>query len=122
MTRLNEKCWRGIAGVNGFLAIVMGAIAAHAIADAHAAAMAERASLYQLIHAVLFLWLADRQGRIFGLARWVFMAGILLFCGSLYLKAMTGWAEATALAPLGGISLMTGWLMIAWASYQKDCL
>ena len=98
----------------------MGAVAAHAIADAHAAAMAEKASLYQLIHAVLLLWLADRQGKIFGLARWVFMAGIILFCGSLYLKAISGWAEATALAPLGGISLMAGWLLIVLASSKAE--
>jgi len=116
----NERCWRGIAGVNGFLAIVMGAVAAHAIADAPLAAIAEKASLYQLIHAVVLLWLADKSGKSFGLVRWLFLTAIILFCGTLYLKALTGWASATTLAPLGGISFMAGWIMIAFAHRQEQ--
>jgi uncharacterized membrane protein YgdD (TMEM256/DUF423 family) len=97
----------------------MGAIGAHAIADAQMAALAEKASIYQLIHAVLLLWLADRQGKGFRLARWIVLAGIILFCGSLYLKALTGWSEATRLAPLGGISFMAGWVLIALARERE---
>ena len=109
----NIKGWQRIAGLNGFIAIAMGAVAAHAIADAHLSELAERASIYQLIHSVVLLWLADRHGKSIALARWVFLTGIILFCGSLYLKGMTGWPSATVLAPTGGISFMTGWLLVA---------
>ena len=115
---LNEKSWMGISGLNGFLAVAMGAIAAHAIADGNAAAMAEKASYYQLIHAIVLLWLSGQQGKVFTLTRWVILFGIFLFCGSLYLKALTGWQHATILAPLGGMSLMAGWLTLAWAGYK----
>jgi uncharacterized membrane protein YgdD (TMEM256/DUF423 family) len=98
----------------------MGAVAAHAIADAHLAAIAEKASLYQLIHSVVLLWLAGRQGKGFALTRWAFLVGMFLFCGSLYLKALTGWSYATTLAPLGGINFMVGWLMIAVASCKNE--
>ena len=116
--QIDKKFWQCAAGINGFIAVVMGAIAAHAIADPHMAAMAEKASLYQLIHAVLLLWLADRKGRFSGFARHLFLVGIILFCGTLYIKALTGWALITKLAPTGGMSFMAGWLMIAIASYK----
>ena len=109
-----------IAGLNGFMAIVMGAIAAHTIADIQMAALAEKASLYQLIHAVLLLWFADRQGRFFGWARYLFLIGIVLFCGTLYIKALTGWALVTKFAPTGGMSFMAAWLMVAIAGYKEN--
>jgi len=114
-----EKTWQAVAGLNGFMAIAMGAAAAHAIADAHLAALAEKASYYQLIHAVLLLWLARQSGKIFGLVRMAMLTGIVFFCGTLYCKALTGMAT-TALAPLGGISFMVGWLLIVAASYRTE--
>ena len=116
--QIDKKIWQCVAGFNGFVAIVMGAIAAHALADTHMAAMAEKASLYQLIHAVLLLWLADRKGQFFTFARYLFLAGIILFCGTLYIKALTGWALVNKLAPTGGMSFMAGWLMIVIGSYK----
>ena len=50
-----------------------------------------------------------------GVAGVLFLAGMLLFCGSLYLKAL-GQADITnPLAPAGGFLLMAGWLALAWA-------
>ena len=110
-----EKLWLKIAGANGFIAIVMGAIAAHGVSDTHAASMADKASLYQLIHSVVLLWLASQEGKCFILARLLIVAGIILFCGSIYIKALSGWESATTVAPLGGISFMAAWLMIVFA-------
>jgi uncharacterized membrane protein YgdD (TMEM256/DUF423 family) len=111
--RLDERKWGIVAGFSGFMAIVMGAVGAHAVADAHAAALVETASLYELIHAVALLWLCGARGKYVSAARWLFLIGTLLFCGALYLKAMAGWDTTVRLAPLGGVSFMLGWLAIA---------
>ena len=114
-----EKLWLRIAGLNGFMAIVMGAIAAHGLDDAHAASMADKASLYQLIHSVVLLWLASREGKYFMLSRLLIIAGIILFCGSIYLKVLSGWESATTPAPLGGVSFMVAWVMIVFAASKS---
>jgi uncharacterized membrane protein YgdD (TMEM256/DUF423 family) len=111
----SERAWGVVAGLSGFSALVMGAIGAHAVADAHAASLVETASLYQLIHAGLLLWLSSRDRLASAIARWLFLAGTLLFCGTIYLKTLAGWESATALAPLGGTSFMLGWLLVAFA-------
>ena len=108
----HTKTWRIIAGLSGFIAVVMGAVGAHAIADAHLSALAEKASLYQLLHSLLLLWLLDQPE--LRLARWLVLAGLILFCGSLYLKALTGWPNASYFAPMGGMSFMGAWLFIAF--------
>lgn len=112
--QFDKQFWQRIAGFNGFVGVVMGAVSAHAIADLQLAQLAEKASLYQLIHALIILHLADRQSKSSVYIRWLFLIAILLFCGSLYLKALSGGVVSTALAPAGGISFMAGWLLLAF--------
>lgn len=109
----DQRIWGIVAGFSGFMAIVMGAVGAHAVADAHAAALVETASIYELVHAVVILWLCGARGKYVSVARWAFLIGTVLFCGTIYLKAMAGWDAAVRLAPLGGVSFMLGWLLIA---------
>jgi len=109
---IDQKFWRSIAGLNGFLAVVMGAIATHAIDGVQASAMAEKASIYQLIHAAVLLGVADKDDKILAISRWMFLLGIIFFCGSLYLRSLLGWDAATKVAPLGGVSFMLGWILI----------
>jgi len=111
--------WQILAGVSGFSALVLGAIGAHAVANKHAAELIEKASLYQLIHTAVILLMAvsDRYLRF---ARLLFLAGIILFCGSIYLKALLGWHEIARVAPLGGMAFMLGWLLIAWGGMRRS--
>jgi uncharacterized membrane protein YgdD (TMEM256/DUF423 family) len=111
--QLIVRKWGIAAGLSGFIAIVMGALGAHAVADAHLAALVDTASLYQLIHALALLWLSGQNGKYLPAARWLFLIGTVLFCGMLYLKALAGWDGAVRLAPFGGVSFMAGWLAIA---------
>ena len=104
--------WQGLAGLNGLVALVMGAIGAHGVQDLYLSMLVERASLYQLLHAVLLFVLADKSGRAACVSRCALQLGIVLFCGSLYLKALLG--TPTILAPAGGLSLMLGWLAVAF--------
>jgi uncharacterized membrane protein YgdD (TMEM256/DUF423 family) len=117
--RVDQKFWQSMAGLNGFLAVVMGAIAAHAIDGVQAAAMAEKASIYQLIHAVVLLGLADKDNKILVISRWMFLLGIIFFCGSLYLRSFLGWDAAIKVAPLGGVSFMLGWILIFLFPFKK---
>jgi uncharacterized membrane protein YgdD (TMEM256/DUF423 family) len=118
--RFDERNWGVVAGLSGFIAVVMGAVGAHAVADARVAALVETASLYQLIHAVALLWLSGARGKYVPAARWLFLIGTVLFCGALYLKATTGWDTVVRLAPFGGVSFMLGWLVIALEYWSRQ--
>lgn len=113
-----SRVWPAIAALNGFMAIVMGAIGAHAVSDPALATLVERASIYQLIHAVVLLVLASQTGRITGIAKLIFLIGIILFCGSLYGKPLLGWP--VTLAPAGGMALMLGWLILGIVSLKRS--
>jgi uncharacterized membrane protein YgdD (TMEM256/DUF423 family) len=110
---VDQGRWGVVAGFSGFMAVVMGAVGAHAVAEPRVAALVETASLYELIHAVVLLWLCGARGRYAMAARWSILIGTVLFCGTIYLKALLGWETAVRLAPFGGVSFMLGWLLIA---------
>jgi len=105
-----------ISAVVGFLGVAFGAFGAHALRN-HLAALQmtdvwEKAVFYHLIHAVLLLLLAGRP--TFPRLPWsFFLVGIILFSGSLYLLALTGVKWLGAITPLGGLSLLAGWLILA---------
>jgi len=51
-------------------------------------------------------------------AAWLLVAGLLLFCGSLYALALTGARGWGAVAPVGGIAFLAGWASLAWAAWR----
>jgi uncharacterized membrane protein YgdD (TMEM256/DUF423 family) len=78
---------------------------------------------YQMYHAfALFAaawgW-ARWQSRPFAIAGGLFVAGILIFSGSLYLLALTETRWLGAIAPLGGLAFLAGWLCLAWGAAIK---
>jgi uncharacterized membrane protein YgdD (TMEM256/DUF423 family) len=107
------RLWQLAAGVSGGFGVIAGALGAHAVADPLLAKFVETASTYQLIHAAVLLWLAGSPRRGLSWARWLFLAGTVLFCGGLYLKAFAVWPAAVALAPWGGTSFILGWFALA---------
>lgn len=109
MAKTHPQLWRVLAGLNGFVALVMGAVGAHALHEPYAAGLVEKASLYQLVHAALLFYLSGVAGRAAQISRALILAGLLLLCGSLYLKALC--EIPSVLAPTGGIALMLGWLV-----------
>ena len=108
-----------IAALMGFLAVGLGAFGAHGLKEVltrhNTAAVWDKAVLYHLIHAVMLFVLASRAPFISG-AWWSFLAGMVLFSGSLYLLALTNWHWLGALTPFGGISFLAGWLWLAIAA------
>jgi uncharacterized membrane protein YgdD (TMEM256/DUF423 family) len=124
MTDLKDSSsgWVAIAAVLGFLAVALGAIAAHAISDPKAVVALEKAALYQLIHAVVLLFASQLNGRLIQLSRWVILIGVVLFCGSIELKYLLNVQDATVLAPSGGLCLMLGWIMLGMSGFWKKRL
>jgi uncharacterized membrane protein YgdD (TMEM256/DUF423 family) len=116
--------WLVAAGLNGSMAVAMGAFAAHGLRarlDDAALGWIETASRYQLWHALALLGVAlllhwDGPGvhrRLLRAIGWAFLAGIALFAGSLYLLALTGIGGFAWVTPFGGIALIAGWAALA---------
>jgi uncharacterized membrane protein YgdD (TMEM256/DUF423 family) len=105
-----------ISAIVGFLGVCLGAFGAHALRD-HLKALEmtsvwEKAVFYHMIHAVVLLFLASRP--VFPRVAWIcFLVGIILFSGSLYVLAYSGVKWLGAITPLGGLSFLAGWLIIA---------
>jgi len=111
--------WRTLACLFGLTGVILGALGAHALTDPHAIVSVERASLYQLLHAIVLLILAPQPGRLATLARLAFTLGVVLFCGGIYLKYLSAYAWAGTVTPYGGMALMVGWLLAAWAGWAR---
>ena len=64
----------------------------------------------------MVLWLATLcTGWAARSARWALLAGMVLFCGTIYAKYLLSFSQAVALAPAGGTLLMAGWLLLAFS-------
>jgi uncharacterized membrane protein YgdD (TMEM256/DUF423 family) len=79
---------------------------------------------YQMFHALGLLavaWATTRwPGTAVNAAGWLFLAGTLLFSGSLYLLALTGQRWLGAVTPLGGVCFLVGWLLLAWGAWAAS--
>ena len=119
--------WLIVAGVFGAMAVAAGAWAAHGLADNPTAQVwAETASRYQMLHGGVIAALALAQCKDGGLAaaalaaaRWLLAIGVVLFSGSLYMLATTGAAPFPGSAPIGGPTLICGWLAVAVAGAAR---
>jgi uncharacterized membrane protein YgdD (TMEM256/DUF423 family) len=104
------------AATTGFLAVALGAFGAHGLrtllTQNGTAPVWETAVFYHLVHAVMLFVLAERKPLAAG-PWWCFLAGIVIFSGSLYLLAITGVHWLGAITPVGGVSLLAGWLWLA---------
>ncbi|PWU08602.1 MAG: DUF423 domain-containing protein [Verrucomicrobia bacterium] len=108
------------AAVFGFLAVALGAFGSHGLRQIlqinGTASIWQTATFYHFVHVLGLLWLGNgvktsRSSEIF--ICWV--TGIVLFCGSLYLLAVTGYKWLGAVTPLGGLSFLLGWAVLLLA-------
>lgn len=111
------------AGILGLLAVAIGAYAAHGLGDvlpATALNTVQTAVQYQMWHALALLAVAGLpQGRARRLATLFFVAGVFAFSGSLYLLVFTS-LRPGLITPLGGLSLMAGWLTLLLAALGRS--
>ena len=121
-----ERFFVVLAGINGLLAVALGAFGAHglkprmlALTDgAQRLAWWETASHYHLAHALALLCCAQLVTRSQPdatapcVAGYCFLAGIALFCGSLYAMTLSGARILGAITPLGGACFLAGWASV----------
>jgi len=112
-----------LAALAGLLAVVLGAFGAHGLKDVLArngtAAIWDKAVLYHFIHAVMLFILAGRSPFKAG-PYFSFLAGIVLFSGSLYLLALTNLRWLGAITPFGGVSFIAGWMCLLICPTAKE--
>lgn len=114
---MNSTLFRTAAAF-AFLAVALGAFGAHALKDTlianNTTEVWKTAVLYHFVHAVALLVLATLPGAG-RLTAGLFIAGIVLFSGSLYLLALTNLKWLGPITPLGGICFLAGWLcLLLW--------
>ena len=78
----------------------------------------ETAVHFQFFHglgvvAVTLVGLSGGGGRVRAAAAWLMLAGTVLFCGSIYARALGAAPGIVAAAPYGGVAFMLGWLAFA---------
>ncbi|CAG2108923.1 unnamed protein product [Medioppia subpectinata] len=109
--------WVRLAGVYGALAVALGAYGAHVIANkkdmsAHTKDVYERANKYHILHALALLAVPLTAHPC--LSGTIITIGMTLFCGTCYIHVFTGSKSIIRLTPVGGITLMIGWLTMAY--------
>lgn len=119
------KLFAILGALFGGLSVAAGAFGAHALRaqlDARMLEVFETGARYQMYHALALLavaWLGTQvQTTAVHVAGWAFIAGILLFSGSLYAMAFSGVRALGAITPIGGVAFIVGWAALAWAAMK----
>ncbi len=112
-----------LGAVAGALGVAMGAFAAHALrtqSSVEALGWFETGARYHMLHALALVAAGLGAGHVRETPRVVagtcFAAGIVLFSGSLYAMALTGWRGLGAVTPIGGAAWIAGWIALAAGS------
>src|SRR5215831_19320959 len=115
---VSMKLWFVTACLMGALGVAAGAFGAHSLkqrVSSDLLAIFETGVRYQMYHAFGLLAVAiasDRWSQTnFNLAGWLFVIGILLFSGSLYVLCLTGMKGLGAITPLGGLCFLAAWVL-----------
>jgi uncharacterized membrane protein YgdD (TMEM256/DUF423 family) len=115
----------GLGAVAALFAVAAGAFGAHLLEGRLAPdrlEIVELAARYQMYHALALLavaWATTRwPGGATTASGWFFIAGIVLFSGSLYMLGLGGPRMVAMITPIGGTSFMIGWGLLAWAALR----
>ncbi len=115
-----------IASVFGFLGVALGAFGTHGLRATFAAngraGTFDTATQYHMYHTLALLvvaWLESRSpSRWTKWAGYLFIVGIVLFSGSLYVLAIFDAGIMGAVAPVGGASFLAGWALLGWSAWR----
>lgn len=118
-----------IGSILGGIAVATGAFGAHGLKNLVSPENLEtwdKAVRYQMYHALGLLALAwaithwPDQARWLVIGGWLFLAGIILFSGSLYILVLSGVRWLGAITPLGGVAFVAGWLCLVIAVWRSS--
>jgi uncharacterized membrane protein YgdD (TMEM256/DUF423 family) len=117
-----DRLFLAIGCVSAVVAVVLGAFGAHGLRARLVPDMLSTFEIgvrYQMYHALALLavgiLLPRSPSPALAVAGWLFVAGTVVFSGSLYVLAVTGQRWLGAVTPLGGAAFIAGWLVLAWA-------
>jgi uncharacterized membrane protein YgdD (TMEM256/DUF423 family) len=120
-----ERGFAVLASLSALVAVGLGAFAAHGLKGRLSPEMFgvfETGVRYQMYHALALFAVAWAAGRWPGTAvmaaGWLFVAGTVVFSGSLYALSGSGARWLGAVTPLGGLAFLLGWLALAWAAWR----
>jgi len=120
-----DRLFFTLGSLSAFIAVALGAFGAHALKARLAPEMLavyETGVRYQLTHALALLAVGYACTRWPGPAvtasGWLFVAGTLLFSGSLYALSLSGVRWLGAITPLGGVAWLVAWLCLAWGAWR----
>jgi len=118
--------WLACSGLVGATGVLAGAFGAHGLKNLLSPEMLEvwnTAVHYHLLHAPALLGVAlalhimgDKRG--IRVAGWCFLVGVVVFSGSLYLLAVTGFRLLGAVTPIGGLALVAGWMSLFFSGLR----
>ena len=114
-----------LGAVLAALAVVFGAFGAHGLRarlspqDLETFEVGVRYQMYHALALIVVSWaIAHWEAGIATTAGWFFVAGILLFSGSLYVLVLTGPRWLGAITPIGGVAFIVGWVLLAWTAFK----
>jgi uncharacterized membrane protein YgdD (TMEM256/DUF423 family) len=118
-----RRTWMTLAAVGGFIAVAVGAFAAHGVADPQAKEWLKTGAQYGFMHTMAtfacatFMNIGAKRAR---LAPAFFLSGVVFFSGSLYAMAFGAPRWLGAITPIGGVLFLIGWAILAWAARDVD--
>lgn len=111
-----------IGTLYGFLSVALGAFGAHALEEKLSENMLniwEKAVHYQMFHSLIIiiagLALIKYESTALVSAGWMFVIGVLLFSGSLYIYSTMGMRMMAMVTPFGGVVFLIGWVLFGYA-------
>jgi uncharacterized membrane protein YgdD (TMEM256/DUF423 family) len=120
---LPRRDWLALAALNAFVAIAMGAFAAHGISDPKAAEWLRTGAQYAFWHTMATFASAAFMGMGAPRARFApafFLTGSVIFAGSLYAMAFGAPRWLGAVTPIGGVLFLCGWAWLALSARDLD--
>ncbi len=121
----SSRTFFGLGAIFAFFAVAAGAFGAHALRTRLAPDrldLFELAARYQMYHALALIasaWAAEKfQNGAANSSGWLFVVGILIFCGSIYGLAFGSPRWFGAITPIGGVCFLAGWLLLAIAALR----
>jgi uncharacterized membrane protein YgdD (TMEM256/DUF423 family) len=131
MSGAAARGWIVVAALSGAVSVAMGAFAAHGFdagteAGRRARDLLQTGSHYEIFHALAMLGICALtaskmlNGKLAVAALWLFFAGSILFPGALYSLALGGPRWFGAVAPVGGLAFIAGWVLVAVAALKRS--
>ncbi|WP_368670124.1 DUF423 domain-containing protein [Phenylobacterium aquaticum] len=118
-----RRTWMTLAAAGGFIAVAVGAFAAHGVTDPQAKEWLKTGAQYGFMHTMAtfacatFMQIGAKRARF---APKFFLSGVVIFSGSLYAMAFGAPRWFGAITPIGGLLFLAGWATLVWAAAGVD--